>query len=223
MCGLALIGLRTVQPKESFFMSEDLTYIKLYRKSKQNPLMRDQLAWMVFSWIMLSVDYQTGKMLCGRFWGAEWFSLNPSTFYSVLKRLDKKYNVIKLNSNNKNTEICVINWAKYQQDNLLQQQSNNKVTTNQQQSNTNQEVKNIRKKEDTPYNPPLDVLEEIAERYGVPLAFVKFQLETLQNYIASSGKIYKDPTAALRNFVLRDAKKITERRQSNGISYTKIS
>jgi len=120
-------------------------WIKLYRKSKDNPLMRDANAWMIFSWIMLTVDRRSGEMTLGRFWASEYFGMNPNTFYSVLKRLENKFKVTTHSSNNKFTTIRVLNWAKYQdKDNEVTQAINNPTTTKQQPDNTLQEVKNIR-------------------------------------------------------------------------------
>jgi hypothetical protein len=55
-------------------------------------------------------------------------------------------------------------------------------------------------------------IASISTQYKVPIAFVQFELESLKNYCASSGKKYQDYKAALRNFVLRDMKKQIERR-----------
>lgn len=149
-------------------------------------------------------------------WG--WKRLKVFRYLNELKMLHQ----INIKSTTKYTVITIYKYNEYQ---LGEQQTNNKRTTNDTTNGhyINTEKKEIQKVSKTPYNPPLEELEEIATRYGVPLAFVKFQLETLQNYIASSGKVYKDPKAALRNFVLRDMKKTLERKQTNGISYTKIS
>lgn len=125
-------------------MSE-VGWIKLYRKSKNNSLMTDFTAWGIFSWIMLSVDRATGEMTIGRFWASQYFSIPPATFYSALKRLEKKYKVISLRSNNKMTTVRVLSWAKYQEfDDVAttnQQQINNKSTHIQEVKN--KEVKNI--------------------------------------------------------------------------------
>lgn len=57
-------------------------------------------------------------------------------------------------------------------------------------------------------------LQEIADNYKVTLAFVKYHLEALRNYCASSGKQYRDYKAALRNFVIRDLKSQIEKKTS---------
>lgn len=58
-----------------------------------------------------------------------------------------------------------------------------------------------------PLNSITDIdIEDIATRYNVPVPFVRFQLEALNNYCQATDKRYKDYKAALRNFVLRDIK-----------------
>jgi len=117
---------------------EDKSWIKLYRKAKDNDIMRDQTAWLLFSWILLSVDRADGKWKTGRFLLSDLTGINANTIYKALLRLEEKHKVVTLSSNNKFTEISVLNWAKYQSLADLvtpsvttkQQQSNNKVTLN---------------------------------------------------------------------------------------------
>ncbi len=46
-------------------------WIKLHRKILDNGILRDQNAWIVFSWLLLKVDRKTGKKIVGRFWASE--------------------------------------------------------------------------------------------------------------------------------------------------------
>ena len=64
-------------------------WIKLYRKSKSNSLMRDAKAWMVFCWILLTVDRATATMTLGRKWASKYFNIPEMTFYGILKRSTK--------------------------------------------------------------------------------------------------------------------------------------
>lgn len=118
------------------------TWIKLFRKLKDHEIMRDSLAVHVFVWILISVDYKTGSMVSGRFWASSLLGIKDTTYYKVLKRLEKKYNLVTLSGNNKNTIVLVKNWNKYQGDSNTT--SDNEVTTKGQQSNTNQEIKEIK-------------------------------------------------------------------------------
>lgn len=119
------------------------TWIKVYRKIGQHELITDSKAFTVFIVLLTLVDKTNGTFDIGRFQGASMFRLSASTFYKVLKRLDKKYNLVTLSSNNKYTTVSVLKWAKYQPDTkTVTQGGNNKVTTKEQQSNTKQEYKN---------------------------------------------------------------------------------
>lgn len=59
-------------------------------------------------------------------------------------------------------------------------------------------------------------IKEISFQYKVPEGLVRLQLEALRNYCSSKGTRYKDYKAALRNFVLREAKSTVERRSLYG-------
>lgn len=52
-----------------------------------------------------------------------------------------------------------------------------------------------------------ELLEEVAQKYGVSIGLVNYCRERLINYCQSTGKTYKDYKAALRNFVLGEMKK----------------
>ncbi len=118
------------------------TFVKLFRKLKDHEIMRDSTATHIFIWILISVDYKTGTMISGRFWASSLLGVNPNTYHKALQRLEKKYDLVTLSSNNKNTVILVKNWHKYQGDGNTT--DTNKVTTKYQQSNTNQEIKEIK-------------------------------------------------------------------------------
>lgn len=131
----------------------DNSWVKLYRKLGDNEIMYDASALQVFIWLLIRVNKSTGEIRTGRFIIAESLELNPSTVYKILKRLEEKYKIVTLRSNNKFTTISLSNWAKYQSQTLVVTQSgNNKVTTKEQQSNTIQEYKNKRIKKIYIYN-----------------------------------------------------------------------
>jgi hypothetical protein len=55
-------------------------------------------------------------------------------------------------------------------------------------------------------------LQEISDKYKIPLNVVQLAKEEMFNWLSAKGKRYKDYKAGLRNWVLRDAKKIMEGR-----------
>lgn len=56
---------------------------------------------------------------------------------------------------------------------------------------------------------------KISEDYTVPVAFVNSKLDDIRNYCKSTGKIYRDYPATLRNWVKRDAVKIFEKQKGD--------
>ncbi len=120
---------------------ENNGWIKLHRKVLDNGILKDQMAWTIFSWLMLKVDRTTGKKTTGRFWASTELGIKPTTFYRGLKRLEKKWKVVTLQVTGKATEISLINWNKYQHDNTS---SNTSVTHRSHISDTLQEGKKKR-------------------------------------------------------------------------------
>jgi hypothetical protein len=92
----------------------DNTWIKLYRKAMEHPVFRDDSAWRVWTWILMSVDYETGEMTLGRFVASDCLGINPNTFKSILDRLRKKYDLIETTNKYSHTTLKVKNWSKYQ-------------------------------------------------------------------------------------------------------------
>lgn len=161
-------------------------WIKLYRKLRGHEILHDPTALQIFIWILICVDYKTGKMTSGRFWGAEELGINPNTFYKALReRVCQRHKLVTLTSNNKNTTISVNNWAKYQHDSNTS--GNNKVTTKEQQSNTKQEVKEIKEIKNNNNIRERGTLtqkdfEEISSKYQVPISFVLSKYEDVCNW-----------------------------------------
>lgn len=83
---------------------------------------------------------------------------------------------------------------------------------------------NLQKKYSSIKNIDLSVIQEIAEKYGVPVAFVQSKLDDMVNWMTAKGKTYKNYKAALMNWVKSDALKIIqkERQNFNKYSVTKV-
>lgn len=189
---------------------ENQTWIKLFRKIVDHDIFNDESAFRVFMWILCSCDYKTGTMKSGRFWASEILGIKPITYYDILRRLEKKYKVVTLSSNNKNTTILVNNWITYQQDSNTV--SNNKVTTKQQQSNTNQELRSKELKKNTDKHLPtkeelsLEQMEKISKEYSVSLTNVKDLWEDIYGYCHSKGEKYANFYTTLQVWVRRAIK-----------------
>lgn len=192
----------------------DKTWIKLYRKSRDNPLMKDMRSWMIFCWILLSVDRETGKMTIGRKWASNYFEMPESTFYDNIKRLEKRYKVVTLATGpvtGKFTIITVINWHLYQDGN---RPGNNRVTIDQQLGNNwvthIQEVRSntnvlLKKKEERDSQFQKEFLDNKAfqdslkERF--PLVDIGEEIEKMKDWLAAEGVTKSDYAAFARNWL----------------------
>lgn len=125
------------------------TWVKLYRKTNDKRFMKDHLAFILFSWLLINVNKETGSKKIGRFVICEELGINTNTYYKVLRRLKEKWGVIDVKSTNEYTEVWIVNWAKYQhkesaQDNtktISRQSGDNQETTIQEYKN--KEIRNI--------------------------------------------------------------------------------
>ena len=121
-------------------------WIKLYRKTLDNGILRDRTAWAIFSWLLLKVN-EKGQKAIGRYWAAKELDMNPNTFYKALHRLQNKYQMVTLVTDKvtiKYTMVTVCKWHFYQHGNRL---SNNSVTIGQQSGNTLKEYRIENKEE----------------------------------------------------------------------------
>jgi hypothetical protein len=120
------------------------SFIKLHRSILDHDILaNDNNAFLVFTKILLRVNWETGSFITGRFKLAEITNLNPNTLYKTLKRLSGN-NMVTLESNNRSTKITVTNWNKFQFGN---NESNSDVTTGEQPGNTINKNKRNKNKE----------------------------------------------------------------------------
>lgn len=178
----------------------DTSWIKLYRKARDNDIMRDPVAWTLFCYILMTVHRDTGSMKTGRIYLSAILKIDQSTIYKALKRLSQKYNLIDTLVTTKYTEIIVSKWSIYQN---TDNNGNNKVTTKEQQSNTIQEE---RSKKNT--NISEIELQEIADKYEIPLVKVKSKYDDMVTWLEEvptrkKGRNYK---ATLMNWLRKDKK-----------------
>lgn len=202
-------------------------WIKVHRSLTDHEVFYDEKAFRMFMWLLANCDRKTGTYTAGRIQLANYLKINSSTVYKILKRLEKKYNLVTLESNSKFTKISLINWAKYQSTtNEVTQSGSNKVTAEEQQSNSkvtlnknrelrikNKEVNTVllNKKFSSFDDLTDEVLEKISLDYNVPIGLVRLQKEKMNNWLGSKGKTYKDYNLGLRNWVLDVVQKTAER------------
>lgn len=183
-------------------------YIKLYTKIIHSDIFHDEKALKVFVWILCTVDYKTGKRRFGRFNASEILDINPNTLYSVISRLSKKYKIINIKSNNKFSEISVLNWSKYQ---VELPKRTGRSTSNQHQINTYQEVIEIKERDgksrkDYLLNIPLEDLKDFSLKFNATESQVQLKGQELYDWVESKGKekTIKDYKATLRTALRKD-------------------
>lgn len=90
------------------------TFVKFYRQILENDfLIRDNNAYLVFTKLLLRVNWQTGSLTTGRYKFSLLVNLKPTTAYAALRRLEKN-GMVTLVSDRHSTKITVLNWKKYQ-------------------------------------------------------------------------------------------------------------
>lgn len=125
-----------------------------------------------------NVHLEEGQFIFGRSKASEKLKMKESTVWKTMKLLEK-IGSITINSNNKFSVVTIEKWRDYQVDDAddvttEEQQRNNKGTTEEQQSNTNKNVKNVKK----------DIYSEVPE----PIK------ESFMEWVAMRKKIKKPVT-----------------------------
>ena len=171
----------------------DKTWVKLYRRAKDHDIITDPIAWTLFSWILMSVNRDTGSMKIGRLWLAERFKISASTIYKALKRLEKKYKLVTLVTDKvtiKYTVVTVLKWRFYQDGNIS---GNNQVTIKGISSNTIQEYKNKELRKESGFKNP--ILEDDYFQRLMKIRNPKDNAETLMkmNLESALNRKYADP------------------------------
>jgi len=171
--------------------------------------MTDQTALQIFIWILISVDYKTGKMISGRFWASKELQIKPRTFHKALtERLQDRYKLVTLSSDNKNTTILVNNWHKFQQ--ASDTSSDSSVTTKGQQSDTKQEYKEIKEVKNRSLTDNLDIpkIERVAKSQKISVKEVLYYKENYIGWIKEKPSDKKrqgrNMSATVQNWIRRD-------------------
>lgn len=90
------------------------TFVKFYRQLLDNDfLIRDNNAYLVFTKLLLRVNWKTGSLTTGRYKFSLLVNLKPTTAYATLQRLENA-GMVTLHSDRVSTKITVVNWKKFQ-------------------------------------------------------------------------------------------------------------
>ena len=200
-------------------------WVKIHRKILDNPSLRrlDYLGLWVY--ILLSVNHdETRELFAGKEIvlkpGQGIFStptlskeldLSVSKVRRILETFENEQQIEQRKSN-QGTVITVVNWEKYQQrEQPSEQRVNNERTTSEQRVNNLpiiQECKECKNGKNI-YGAYKNVLlsdDEMQKLQNEFPADWNDRIERLSEYIASTGKKYKDFLATIRNWARRDTK-----------------
>lgn len=110
------------------------TYIKMYRSLSDHELLaHDNKAFLVFTKLLLKVNWKTGTIRTGRHKLAAMTNLAPTTAWDALYRLQAD-SIVTLSSTSRYTDIHICKWKEYQGGS--DSNSDSRPTTNRPQSDT---------------------------------------------------------------------------------------
>lgn len=183
----------------------DKGWIKLHRKILDNEhLFGKSYDFGIFVTLLLMADRKTGKLTIGRKQLAKRFRAKESTIYDALKRLEKQQQ-INIKTNNQFSEISIVKYHEYQT--KTDNETKQKPTLNQQQTDTLQEVR-IKKKEYISN----DIYIHLKDKFPlIKESALKKEMESIEDYLLSSGKKYKDYNAFARNWIRRVEDKLPKK------------
>ncbi len=146
----------------------DTGWVKIHRKLLENPFMRKPSyvsLWVTlllkanhkpkeFMWNKGLILVQEGQMITGRKQLSMETGIPESTIEDILKYLETQHQ-IQQQKENKYRLITIVNWKTYQKSDTT---SDRKATTKQQQTDTNKNVKNVKKDTSETSSPDVSIL-----------------------------------------------------------------
>lgn len=155
-------------------MNEDFTYIKLYRRILNNPVVcKDADHFAIWTYLLLVATHterekmfkgkktilKPGQLITGRIAIHKHLKISESKVQRVLKNLENEQQ-IEQQTSNQNRLITILNWNDYQgSEQLIEQSVNNKRTTTEQPVNTYKNDKNVK-------NDKKEIYSEISDLYN---------------------------------------------------------
>lgn len=224
-------------------MNEDFTYIKLYRRILNNPVVcKDADHFAIWVYLLLvathterekifkgkKITLNPGQLITGRIAISEKLSISQSKVQRVLKNLENEQQ-IEQQTSNRNRLITILNWNDYQgSEQRIEQQVNNKRTTTEQQVNTYKNVKkekndkNINKEKENPkaksirFVPPsLEEVEAYCKSRNNKVDAGRFiDFYESKGWMVGKNKM-KDWKASVRTWEKRDSQPKTENKPTN--------
>lgn len=147
------------------------SFVKFYRQLLDNDfLIRDNNAYLVFTKLLLRVNWKTGSITTGRYKFGLLVNLKPTTAYATLRRLENAQ-MVTLVSDRSSTKITVVNWKKFQSSD---NSDDNSMTTSRQQNDTINKNKRIKEEKNNTKvlgiygNPDINrILETFENSFGM--------------------------------------------------------
>jgi hypothetical protein len=136
-------------------------WVKTHRALLEHPIIKDPHLARLWLWCLLSANTKAsqyrgeslaaGEFVTGRISASQQLSVSPSKWYRDMQKLEEM-GCIKLKANSNWTTVSVCNWRTYQarkesERTADEQQMNNGWTADEQRMDTEEERKNLRKKE----------------------------------------------------------------------------
>ena len=158
-------------------------YVKLWRKLKDSDLMQYHNAYILFTWMLMtaqyqarpacikatSVDLERGQLLYGRKYAAEKTFLSEQKVRTAFKFLHSTKRITSV-STSRGTVVTICNWPLYQSsEDEPNQQINQQVTSNQPASNHLQEGKKDKKVKNKSIRqrPKDEIWDAVVEEFGI--------------------------------------------------------
>jgi len=159
-----------------------------FHKNKTNIL----LIWI---WLLTHCD-ENGVVTAGRYQIAEDTGIHPSSVKRALEQIRfQMSDEVTSEVTNQYTKICILNWQQYQR------KANSNRLTSDSQVTTNKEERIKNKEEYSTILEVEDKLQDLQEKFKTKSVLAEY--EQAKDWLASSGKKYKNYLAFFRNWLRR--------------------
>lgn len=200
---------------------EDKTWIKLYRKIRDNPIYSNSTALHIWIELLLRAGFKTrtkylkrkkitllpGQCVMGHEEMSDIVGCSVgTTYYWISEMISER--LIESNPTPKGTIITIKNWCRYQTPESIPE---NKLKTDRKQiepNNKDKKVNNVKKKYIKKKVKPsiddtrnLEYLEGLKKKFNVNDEYLVDQYEKWEDYLKSTGRTYRDYQATFRRWI----------------------
>ena len=198
-------------------MKDNQGWVKISRKLLNNPIFQKPDYLTVWLFLLLSANHEEtsfiwnnkkqilkkGQLLTGLKVMAKKTGVAQGTVYRILKYLENEKQ-IEQQKTTKFTVITIVNWSKYQgNEKQNEKQIENRLKTNEKQIETYKNVNKNVEKVSTDIFKDISFKAELSKQFNLSTTEVQRELDTMQDWLKSTGKKYKDYKAFARNWLRR--------------------